>query len=145
MCPIDESPWDRTKDFVSTYELDGRRYFPIMYRAVVTVAGRSYPCWIGPKNGRTGAGAILILKEGVQFPAGNTDTQPVSLGKINGYECWRFKNAGAAENEGYGEMRRYLWNRRDEDAVIVIHRSAKLTDISAGNIVGQLNDDLAEP
>ena len=58
----------------------------------------------------------------------------------NGYTLYQFVNDGPGNNEGYGEMRRYLWNYHDEAVSIVILGIAPLTDIRPANIAGQLAD-----
>lgn len=139
-------PWNQTEAFVAKYSSNGNHpYFDQMVRAIVEFGGCSYPCWIGPKaNNPHCSGAILIVKKGENPPVGNpnTEIQRIDQDDDCNYTCWQFCNRGDANNEGYGEMRRYLWNRRDELATITIIQEDKIVltgaDISAGNIVNSL-------
>ena len=146
MCALDLDYWNQTEKFVREFRDEGHdeSYFKQMYRALVIINGREcYPCWIGPKNQGGGhhGGAVLILKEGEKVPEGNENTKAKSIGRKNGYECYRFHNAGMGPNEGYGEMRQYFWSKSDTNASVIIFTASqwkKLQTINAGIITAEL-------
>jgi hypothetical protein len=137
MCVLDLQCWEKTEAFVS-----GLNYFKQKFRAIVTVnfeGIHQYPCWIGPKTNGHGTGAILI---GNANPPPSPQRTMYSVAEAvpvpcQGYTLYRFKYAEPGINEGYGEMRRYLWNQRDDTASIVILDIASLNKITPANISGQ--------
>ena len=148
MCALDLNYWNQTEDFVRNFHDKGYEdpYFQQMYRAIVIVNVKEcYPCWIGPKSRGGGhyGGAVLIVEEGEKVPQGNPNTELRSIGRINGYECYRFHNAGPGPNEGYGEMRQYLWNGNDNRASVIIFAASqwkKLNAITSGMITAELDN-----
>lgn len=133
-------PWKETEDFVTRFQ--NGDYFETKYRALVYVDGRPYPCWIGPKKGKPNcAGAILITRDGESLPEGDDHTRPVDIssGPVNGWRCWQFRNAVGRANEGYGEMRRYLWHWKDEKvSVFILEKKLTGKDIAADAIANAL-------
>ena len=133
MSILDLQCWEKTEAVVS-----GLNYFEQKFRAIIFVEGKQYPCWIGIKSNRHG-GAILIVAKGDEKPEGRSpDTKLVSAGQTDDYVCYQFENNGPQHNEGYGEMRRYLWNKKDDKASIII--LGTLPNITAENITKELNN-----
>ena len=142
MSILDLQCWEKTEALVS--QLD---YFEQKFRAIVTVNGpgpdekKQYPCWIGPKTNKRGTGAILIGNANPP-PSPQRTMQSVAEAvpvPCQDYTLYRFKCAETGINEGYGEMRRYLWNQKDDTASIVILdiAFAALNDIRPANIAEQ--------